>query len=244
MLKHAAAAIEEFRYPNSGVAAPSSWEHLVSTIDAASPIATSPDNSSAGSLDDPHSDELARAFERGRKEGIKDGRRIERLEEDARLEQVEGLRIEQVAKMNEEFAIERDGFLRMIEPELVKLALRVAERIVRRELQVDPLILTGTVRTALGQLAEKTTIRMRVPAADADMWTETLAHLPNLRVKPEVVADAQLRQGECELESSCGRADLGVASQLREIARSFLGDGAPTSALDAPSEQVAAEGVL
>ncbi len=35
----------------------------------------------------------------------------------------------------------------------MKLALAVAARILRREAQMDPLLLTGAVRVALGQLA-------------------------------------------------------------------------------------------
>jgi flagellar assembly protein FliH len=124
----------------------------------------------------------------------------------------------------------------MIEPEVVKLALRIAERIVRREVQVDPLLLTGSVRAALGQLADRTTVRLHVPASDSDLWRETFAHLPNLRIKPEIVADAQLEQGECELESNCGRADLGVGSQLREITRSFFGPSGAASEPDARGE--------
>jgi flagellar assembly protein FliH len=40
---------------------------------------------------------------------------------------------------------------------------------------MDPLLLTGAVRVALGQLAGATEVRLRVPAAELDLWTESMA---------------------------------------------------------------------
>ena len=68
----------------------------------------------------------------------------------------------------------------------MKLALAVAARILRREAQMDPLLLTGAVRVALGQLAGSSEVRLRVPAAEPDLWNETIALVPNLAMKPAV----------------------------------------------------------
>ena len=62
--------------------------------------------------------------------------------------------------------MERDRYFEAVEHEVVKLALAVAARILRREAQMDPLLLTGAVRVALGQLSASTQVRSRVPAAD------------------------------------------------------------------------------
>ena len=59
---------------------------------------------------------------------------------------------------------ERDRYLHAVEHEVVELALAVAARILRREAQMDPLLLTGAVRVALGQLSGSTEVRLRVPA--------------------------------------------------------------------------------
>ncbi len=68
----------------------------------------------------------------------------------------------------------------------MKLALAVAARILRREAQMDPLLLTGAVRVALGQLAASSEVRLLVPPAKLDLWTETIALVPNLALKPVV----------------------------------------------------------
>ena len=87
---------------------------------------------------------------------------------------------------------------------MVELALAVAARILRREAQMDPLLLTGAVRVALGQLSGSTQVRLRVPPAELDLWTETIALLPNLRVKPAVVAGEGMRLGDCAIETGDG----------------------------------------
>jgi len=200
-----------------------SWEHI-SSINSATSVA--PYSGAAASKDCENTGQCAVErseidFELGRKQGFNEGRIAERLEQAGRCEQIDKQRIEETANLFQQFARERERFLRFIEPQVVKLAVEIASRILRREAQVDPLLLTGSVRIALGQLADRTAVKMRVPASDAQLWSETIDHLPNLRIKPEIVADEKLGQGECELESDVGSADLGLASQLREIARSL-----------------------
>ena len=121
-----------------------------------------------------------------------------------------------------EFTASRDHYFARVEREVVELALAIAARILQREAQVDPLLLAGAVRVALGQLAETTTVELRVPAADEEMWTETLRLMPNLPVMPTVVADREMAKGECRLTTELGRVDLGVRAQLKEIERGFF----------------------
>jgi len=163
------------------------------------------------------------AGEKSRDEGIEQGRVLERREQAARAAELLQERTELAAKLTEQFATERDSFLRTVEPEIVTLALRVAERILRHELQVDPLALTGSIRVALSQIADRAAVRIHVPANDAPLWSETLAHLPSLRGKPVVIADAELGPGECKLESTLGSVDLSMRSQLQEISQNLVG---------------------
>jgi len=122
----------------------------------------------------------------------------------------------------------------------VRLALAVAARILRREAQMDPLLLTGAVRVALGHLAATSEIRIRVPAKEADLWTETLAHLPNLPVKPLVVAEEGMLLGDCVIESKVGTVDLGIRAQLGEIERGFFDRAGTANA--SPSQPAAVAG--
>ena len=138
----------------------------------------------------------------------------------AKSEEERGKR--ELARLVEEFARGRDWFLNAVEHEVVKLALAVAARILRREAQMDPLLLTGAVRVALGQLAATSEVQLRVPPAQVEMWTEAIALVPHLTMKPVVAAGEGMRVGDCMVESKVGTVDLGVRSQLGEIERGFF----------------------
>jgi flagellar assembly protein FliH len=163
-------------------------------------------------------DETRRSFAAGRERGIEEGRAAER----AVHVPAEQHRAEELGRMLEGFAAERDRYFHSVEIEIVRLALAIAARILRREAQMDPLLLMGAVRVALGQLAAAAEVRLHVPAADAELWKEAIALLPNPPVRPVVIDERDLRLGECRLEASVGRVDLGLHAQLEEIERSFL----------------------
>ena len=182
-------------------------------------------------------EETKRSFEAGRENGRAEGRQAEK---DAHVPQqaaAEELRRRQGAELIESFAAERDRYLRAVEHEVVELALAVAARILRREAQMDPLLLTGAVRVALGQLSGSTQVRLRVPPGELDLWTETIALLPNLAVKPAVLAGDGMRVGDCVIETDLGSVDLGIRSQLGEIERGFFDRGGDSrAATSAPDE--------
>jgi flagellar assembly protein FliH len=121
-----------------------------------------------------------------------------------------------------EFRAERDQYLGAVEHEVVRLALAIAARVLHREAQMDPLLLSGAVRVALGQLAETAETRLRVPAAEEELWTQMLRLMPNLALRPELVADERLQAGDAVLEAQTGSVDLGVRAQLEEIERGFF----------------------
>ncbi len=87
---------------------------------------------------------------------------------------------------------------------------------------MDSLFLIGAARVALDQLAQSATVRMRVPVEDAGLWSETIARLADVKVKPAVIGDAELHLGDCILETDLGVADIGAVSQLTEISRVLL----------------------
>jgi flagellar assembly protein FliH len=138
------------------------------------------------------------------------------------LKAIEERRRAQSGEAMVRFGEERKRYFEAVEREVVELSLGIAARILRREAQLDPLLLTGAVRVALGQLAGSTTVRLRVPAEDQTLWAEAIEHLPNLAVKPEVIGDCSLELGECRIETQLGSVDLGLRAQLGEIERGFF----------------------
>lgn len=174
--------------------------------------------------------ECAKAEERGRRtgreQGLAEGRQQGREEALSELQtSVEAERnrfLQQTAALFQSFRDARDGYVHRLEQEAARLALAIAARVLRREAQADPLLLTGAVRIALGQLADSTAVRLRVPAADLAFWQEAMAHLPNLAIRPEVAADLALKLGDCRLETELGSANLSLQSQLDALEREFF----------------------
>ena len=186
-------------------------------------------------------EESRRSFESGRERGRLEGQKAEHDAHTASQAAAGQERTRQAAELIERFTQERERYLQNVEHEVVKLALAVAARILRREAQMDPLLLTGAVRVALGQLSGSTQVRLRVPAAELDLWTEAIALLPNLAVKPVVIAGEGMRLGDCMIETEMGSVDLGIRAQLGEIERGFF-DRAGSS-LSGTSKSDAAEPV-
>jgi flagellar assembly protein FliH len=161
---------------------------------------------------------LEAAVQAARAEACEQGRASERNEQSARIQAAAQALTAALA----EFAGERDRYLAQVEQEIVRLALAIAARVLHREALMDPLLLTGAVRVALGQLADTTEVRLKIPAQENEMWSEMLRLMPNLPLHPEVIADKAMAVGECLLETDIGSVDLGVRSQLAEIERGFF----------------------
>jgi len=188
-------------------------------------------------------EDTRRSFEAGRERGRQEGSQAEREAQAAATAAAEQRRIQQAAALIESFSEERDRYLQAVEREVVELALAIAARILRREAQMDPLLLTGAVRVALGQLSASTEVQLLVPPAELDLWTDAIAALPRLSVKPTVTAGEGMRLGDCVVETALGSVDLGIRSQLGEIERGFFDRAGSTSPEPADEAQSAAEAV-
>jgi flagellar assembly protein FliH len=183
-------------------------------------------------------EETRRAFDAGREQGCK----AEREAQAAARIAAERERTQQAARLIESFTQERDRFMQAVEHEVVQLALAVAARILRRQAQMDPLLLTGAVRVALGQLSGSTQVKLRVPAAELDLWSESMALVPNLAVRPTVMAGEGMRLGDCMIETELGSVDLGIRAQLGEIERGFFdrAGGPATGRRECDTDELAA----
>jgi flagellar assembly protein FliH len=147
----------------------------------------------------------------------------------------------QAEALTQSFAEERGRYFHRLEQETVRLALAIAARILRREAQMDALLLTGAVRVALGQLAQSTSVRLHVPAQDQPLWQEALARMPGLALRPAVIGEPDMQLGECRMETELGSVDLGLSPQLKEIERGFFdraGSWAPGAGVHSPLEAV------
>ena len=165
-------------------------------------------------LPQPDPEMLRQLEQTAREEGWHEGQQRARHE----YEQALGRERQAIAAAIRQFQTEQRRYRERVEAEVVRLALSIARRILRREAQVDPLLLAGAVRVALGQLPREA-VRLRVAPSSAARWTTLFAGQTELESAPEVVADSGLNEPDCVVESKLGQVELSVDGQLEEIER-------------------------
>jgi flagellar assembly protein FliH len=126
--------------------------------------------------------------------------------------------VAQMSRAIEQLALHRSKIHREAEPELVRLSLAIARRILRRELSVDPDALLGLIKAGLEKIESAEAHRVRVHPE----------HAPALKRQLEgaarpiaVAADPSLAPGAVIFETSRGALDAGLETQLAEIERGF-----------------------
>jgi flagellar assembly protein FliH len=126
-----------------------------------------------------------------------------------------------VLRSCEQFGRERVKYFASVEGEVVTLALAIAARVLHREAKLDPLLLSAAVRVALEKVAEDSATMLRVPAAEVELWRDVFSAQAS-ESSVQVVGDERLGAGECVLDTSVGKVELGVSAQLSEIERGFF----------------------
>jgi flagellar assembly protein FliH len=127
--------------------------------------------------------------------------------------------MERLAKSIQDLSEVRGKLRKQAEADLVKLAIAIARRVLRRELTVDPDAMQGIVLAALDRLQARDISRVRLhPSQEAALRR----HLEAAGVRAiELMPDTSLAAGDLLFETSRGTFDASIESQLREIERGF-----------------------
>ena len=145
--------------------------------------------------------------------GVREGEAASRRRGAAELQPV----IERLSRSIEEISSLRGRLRAEAEGDLVKLALAIARRVLRRELAIDPDAVHGLVLGALEKLKAQEICRVRVHPAQEAAVTGCLREAFSSAI--EVVADPACAPGSVVFETERGSLDASVESQLQEIER-------------------------
>ena len=104
------------------------------------------------------------------------------------------------------------------EPELVRLAVRIAEKIIGEELRLNPQATVSITRQCLQWLRRERSVALRVSPAELDLMRERIDSLreaagPHRSI--EVIADPAISSGGCIVESEYGVIDARLETQIR-----------------------------
>jgi flagellar assembly protein FliH len=165
--------------------------------------------------------ELERDLERREqaafRKGLEQGRAAAEQEAVNRLKPV----LDRFAQTIAELSGQRRKLRRDAETDLVKLAIAISRRVLRREISTDPDALRGLIKAALEKLEGREIERVRVNPADAAAVKQHLEQA-HMAARFEVVPEPRLERGAAVFETTRGSLDASVETQLDEIQRGLI----------------------
>ncbi|HTU71470.1 MAG TPA: FliH/SctL family protein [Candidatus Baltobacteraceae bacterium] len=131
-----------------------------------------------------------------------------------------------IRELIESVRAQRGAAIAAAEPELVRLAMAVAERVIHGELLTNPTVIVENVRQALTRLVSREVVTLRVNPVDLD---SIRAHRDEIVAAGDVehlriVEDQRVDRGGVIIETDAGTIDSKIATQLREARRAILSD--------------------
>lgn len=160
--------------------------------------------------------EISRRVEEAHRRGFNEGEARGRQVANQQLLPV----LERLARSCEEIGGLAARVRREAEADLVRLAVAIARRILRRELTVDPEAILGVAKAALSRVDARDLKRVRAHPEAAAWLKQRLEHA-GLPSRIEVAADSSLEPGAVLFETTRGLLDASVETQLGEIERGF-----------------------
>lgn len=127
---------------------------------------------------------------------------------------------EKVSEVLRQFADERSEYFKRVEREVVQLALAIARKILQRETDLDPALLSALVRIALDRMQCGSAVRIRVTSGNAELW-RGFGNSNGASQQWEIIPDETLSSGDCIVETDLGTANFGFEVQLRDVEESF-----------------------
>lgn len=111
-------------------------------------------------------------------------------------------------------------------PQLVRLALEVAEKIVGKAVQEDPLLVASVLQRALAEVPHAAQIRLWLHPADYRLLAECSPELfqdhTQGRRQVTVCTSEEIGRGGCRVETELGVVDASIPVQVQEIRRQLL----------------------
>lgn len=116
-------------------------------------------------------------------------------------------------------------------PWIARLALEIAEKAIGVALEENPQIVASVLERAKHEVVEATQLRIWLHPADHILLSELQPDLITVGAAPgrqiEIVASEEIGRGGCRLETEMGIVDATLPTQIEEIRRQLLDDGAP-----------------
>jgi flagellar assembly protein FliH len=108
------------------------------------------------------------------------------------------------------------------EPEVVRLVLAIAKKVIHREIATDTRVVVDTVRESLQRLGGRAVARVRANPAELPALNEAWHELTSVCRELEFIPDESVSPGGCVVESRQGEIDARVETQVEAVVAQFL----------------------
>ncbi|OXM15983.1 FliH/SctL family protein [Paenibacillus herberti] len=160
-----------------------------------------------------------------RSSGYEAGFQLGRQEAEAELKQQWEQRIQESAGMLESAYGMREQIIQEAEPFLIELSCSVAEKLVGKQLTLDPNIATELIRSALSRRREHGVIVLCVAPsqlAAVQAARDELELSIDSQAELQILPDASVKDHGCVIRSAFGSIDARIDTQLAEIKKELV----------------------
>lgn len=151
--------------------------------------------------------------------GFEDGKQVTQLSLAEEFSKFENW-IKNIDSVAENLTKEFSKELQSLGKAVVQIAIKIAEHILRSEVNQKPEIILERVRHTLEAVENETIFRIRVNPKDLEILSSVGSQLPQLS-SLELVPDSTIERGGCIVESSIGSIDATFSSLFDKIAQSL-----------------------
>ncbi len=160
---------------------------------------------------------LAEAYQRGFREAeaILEGKMNEKLKE----------QIMYFEQMLKNFSNEVESFGQKIEIIVISLAVEIAKKIVKREIEMNDDFIVNQVKEAIKRVVGVEKIRLRINPEDEKLIKELKPELLQIADSTRdiiVESDSSIDRGGCIIESELGNVDARISTQFSLIENLFI----------------------
>ncbi|WP_227767248.1 FliH/SctL family protein [Zhaonella formicivorans] len=160
----------------------------------------------------------AEAYREGKEEGYQTGYREGYAAGQAQVNEL----VEKKAEVLRELQSAQRRLFQEAEESLVALSLEIAQKILSKQVELDPSVVLEVAKTTLREAHAGDTYFLYVNPRDlriAKEYKEQLAAQIPAGASLQVIADAEIGEGGCRVESEAGFTDGTLESQLAEVAK-------------------------
>ena len=156
------------------------------------------------------------AFKRGTEEGREEGKRLAHAEYVDLMLKARDLYVQSIK--------ERTKLIEATEPELAKLSIKIAEKIIGLEINTSGDVIMGVVKEALSDMKDREQVRIHVNPDDYHIVNNDRTSLMRMveGLKDfDLSVDSKVARGGCIIETNLGNIDARLETQLAAISLAF-----------------------